>query len=213
PKKIRKKYDTPQHPWERARMEEESVLIKEYGLKNKREIWRLASLMRKLTGNAKKLITSRTKQSEVEKLQLLSKLQRMGLLAEGSKLEDVLSLNIRDLMERRLQSIVFKKGFARSMKQARQFITHQHVMVGDKKIAVPSYLVLKEEEATVNFTPVSGLLNPDHPERKVLEKIEPSSEETKEQKKPKKRAEKKEKQEDEKAELEIEDIKDQELEE
>lgn len=172
PKRIRKKYDTPQHPWEAVRMEEESVIFREYGLKNKKEIWRLASLLRKYNGNAKKLIASRTAQSEVEKIQLLTKLQRLGLLQEGARLEDVLSLSTKDFMERRLQSVVFKKGLARSMKQARQFIIHHHIIVNGKKISVPSYLVLKEEEPTINFTDSSTLTNPDHPERKLPEKPE-----------------------------------------
>ena len=169
PKKLKKKYSTPPHPWERQRMEEESLLLKEYALKNKKEIWKVAALLRKYTGNAKKLITSRTKQADIERYQLLTKLQRLGLIQEGSRIEDILSLTIRDFMERRLQSIVFKKGLARSMKQARQFITHQHIVVGDKKISVPSYIVLKEEEPLVAFTNKSALSNPEHPERKLRE--------------------------------------------
>jgi len=182
PKKIKKKYSTPKHPWERARMEEESVIFREYGLKNKKDIWKMSSMLRKYTGNAKKLIASRTKQSEIETAQLLLKLQRLGLIQEGARPEDILSLTIKDFMERRLQSIVFKKGLARSMKQARQFIVHQHIIVGDKKITVPNYLVLKEEEALVSFLENSALNDPNHPERsnkKPEEKAE-SKEELKE---------------------------------
>lgn len=182
PKRVRKKYNTPQHPWESTRMEEEAVLIKEYGLKNKKEIWRLSSLMRKYTGNAKNLIASRTKQSEIETHQLLTKLQKLGLLQEGSRIEDVLGLNIRDFMERRLQSVVFKKGLARSMKQSRQFITHNHVKVNDKKISVPSYLVSKQEEQLINFAENSTLVNPDHPERKTPGPQEPEKEKPNEKK-------------------------------
>ena len=41
PRKTRKKYDTPQHPWQKERMDQESVFLKEYGLKNKKEIWKM----------------------------------------------------------------------------------------------------------------------------------------------------------------------------
>lgn len=193
PKKIRKKYRTPQHPWEATRLAEESILIKGYGLKNKKEIWKVSSLMRKYTHNAKNLITSRTKQAEVEKLQLLTKLLKLGLLQEGAKIEDVLGLDIKDFMERRLQSVVFKKGLARSMKQARQFITHEHILVNGKKISVPSYLVLRDEEPTVAFIDSSSLSNPDHAERNLPEKVEEVKPESdkKEKSKPKKTKESK----------------------
>ena len=89
----------------------------------------------------------------------------MGLIQAGAELDNVLDLNIKDVMERRLQSLVFRQGFARSMKQARQFITHRQIMVGDKKITFPSFIVSQEEESQIKFDPRSTLSQEDHPER------------------------------------------------
>ncbi|MFQ6118880.1 MAG: 30S ribosomal protein S4, partial [Methanosarcinales archaeon] len=47
PGKSRKSYDTPKHPWQEARMTEEVELIKNYGLRNKREVWKAASILRR----------------------------------------------------------------------------------------------------------------------------------------------------------------------
>jgi small subunit ribosomal protein S4 len=79
------------------------------------------------------------------------KLQGLGVLKEDSKLEDILALKIDDLLERRLQTMVFRKGFATSMKQARQFIVHGHISINGRKITIPSYMVLKAEEDTISY--------------------------------------------------------------
>jgi len=77
------------------------------------------------------------------------------------------------VMDRRLQTQVFSKGFARSTKQARQFITHGHVMIGEKKITIPSYLVKQDEENLIRFDERSSLTSPDHPERTIVKKEKP----------------------------------------
>ncbi len=178
PRRLRKKYSTPIHPWQKARIEDEKVIIGEYGLKNKKEIWKIASKVKEFRIQAKNLIASTTPQGEKEKVQLLAKLNRIGLLSERANLDDVLGLETRDLMERRLQTVVYRKGLAKSIKQARQFIIHQHIIVGNKKITVPSYIVKRGEEDTINFVPTSQLVDPEHPEREQKEK----------KKKPKKKA-------------------------
>lgn len=170
PKKLKKKYSTPIHPWQKDRIEDEKALIEGYGLKNKKEIWKIDSKVKGFRKQAKNLIASTTPQGEKEKVQLITKLNRIGLLSERADLDDVLGLEVRDLMERRLQTMVFRKGLAKSVKQARQFIIHQHIMVGDKKITVPSYLVKRGEEDTITFAQSSQLTDPEHPEREIKEK-------------------------------------------
>ncbi len=155
PKKIRRQFSTPIHPWQKTRIEEEQALMKEYGLKNKREIWRLASKTRVFARQAKKLISDTTPQGEKEKNQLLSKLISLNVLQQDADLDDVLELETKDLMERRLQTLVCKRGLARSVDQARQFIVHGHIMLGNTKITVPSYLVKKDEESLISFVPTS----------------------------------------------------------
>lgn len=164
-KRIRKKYTSPRHPWEKTRIEEEKKILLEYGLKNKTEIWKTNSVLKKITDQVKKLIALQTVQSEKEKQQLIKKLQKLNLLKEGAELGQALSLTIKDILERRLQTLVYRKKLARTMRQARQFIVHEHIKVGDKLITSPSYLISTEEEDKISFTTSSKLNNPDHPER------------------------------------------------
>lgn len=177
PKKSRKKYSRPTHPWQKERIEEEKILIKEYGLKNKKEIWKATSLVRQLTGRAKKLSTPTTPQAEKEKTELLRKVESLNLVKADPDLDDVLGLNPRVVLDRRLQTVVLKKGLARSIKQARQMIVHEHITIGETKITVPSYLVSKTEEPHIGFTPNSSFFKTDHPERIPLEKKAPKKKE------------------------------------
>jgi len=192
PKKQRKKYSTPTHPWQGARIEEEGVLSREYGLKNKKEIWKMDSILRNFTRQAKKLIASQTNQAEIERKQLLEKSSSLGLIAKTAKVEDVLSLTLKDILERRLQTLTYRKQLARSAKQARQFVVHKHIAVGAKSITTPSYLVSVEEEPMITFVQSSSISSPDHPERVEIKKAIPekkSKEEksSKKEKKPKKK--------------------------
>ena len=190
PRKIKNKFKAPSHPWQKVRIEEESILLKEFGLKNKSEIWRANSWLAKYSDNAKKLITAKNKQAEIEKEQMLTKLKGFGLLPENATVADVLGITVKDVLERRLQSIVFRKNMARSMKQARQFITHEHIFVGQKKISVPSYMITLKEEATIAFDADSPFTDDMHPERTPIERKEEKKEEKKVEKKHDKRHDK-----------------------
>jgi small subunit ribosomal protein S4 len=169
PKKQHKKFSKPGKPWEKERIEEEVAIIKEFGLKNKKEIWKASSKLRNFFAQAKKAISIRSDQGEKEKAQLLIKLRSLGLVGDKTHVEDVLSISLRDILQRRLQSIVFNKGMARTMKQARQFIVHEHILVNGKKITVPGYLVPVSKENTITFVSGSSLSSADHPERKKPE--------------------------------------------
>ena len=52
-----------------------------------------------------------------------------------------MGLNKKDYLKRRLQTIVFKKGLASTIKAARQLIVHKKVLVDNKVVNVPSYIV------------------------------------------------------------------------
>jgi len=171
PKKQKKSYTTPKKAWEKERIEEEKELVKEYYFKNKREIWKLTSKLRDFSMQAKKLIPLKTPQAEKEKTQLLTKLKQIGILPESARIDDVLGITAKDLFNRRLQCLVFKKGLARSMKQARQFIAHGHILVDGKKIISPNFIVPKSKEQMVNFSPDSAFSNEMHPERIQEEKL------------------------------------------
>ncbi len=143
--------------------------MREYGFRNKKEIWRMKSMLMNFVNQTRRLIADTSKQGEKEKKQLLDKLSSLGLIKKTSKFEDVLGLTPKDIMERRLQTLVFKKGLAKSVKQARQFIVHGHINIGEKKVTAPSCLVLSEEEPKISFSSLSQLSSSDHPERFVNE--------------------------------------------
>jgi small subunit ribosomal protein S4 len=158
PGKAKKLYDTPNHPWQKARIDEETGIVKKYGLRNKKGVWKFASELRKYRGNARSLLGVMAAGNLPEDSHyirdadaIVKKLQRLGVLKEDSKLEDILALKIDDLLERRLQTMVFRKGYATSMKQARQFIIHGHISLNGRKNTIPSYMVLKAEEEAIGY--------------------------------------------------------------
>ncbi len=148
--RARKTFSKPRKPWDRTRMQKETELKKTYYFKNKTELWKLEEKLKRLRQRARKLIAVRSTEEGIEKTgRITSKLQRLGILKKGAVLEDILGLTIEDVMERRLQILVLRKGLANTPKQARQFITHGHIFVGEKMITSPNYLVNTEEEKLI----------------------------------------------------------------
>jgi small subunit ribosomal protein S4 len=168
-RKFRRKYSGPAHMWQKDRILLEKDYTKEYGFKNKKEIWKMTSLLNKFQALAKEYIYSRTRQAEKESKQLLTRLKSIGLLNEASMLNDVLTLTGKDLFERRLQTIVFRMGLARSVKQSRQLISHGHIKVNGTKVSSPSYIVKKAEEDKITFAENSSFSDAAHPERTVID--------------------------------------------
>ncbi len=175
PKKPKKKYDTPAHPWQKKRIDDEKALVKEYGFKNKREIWKLHSWLRSMQRFAKHTITTTSDQVLKERADLLRKLSEYGLVGEGATVDDVLGLEVHDVLNRRLQTLVFRKGLARSMRQARQFIVHKHIEISGRKVTSPNYLVRVADETQISFSANSALADAAHPER-AREVSEPAAE-------------------------------------
>lgn len=171
PKKQKKKFSTPNHPWQKERIEAEKEILKQYGLRRKYEIWKMDSMLKDFLNRAKTLIAQRNPQSDLEKKQLLQRLNSLGLLKKDSKVEDVLNLTLKDVMERRLQTLLIRKQLARTMKQAREFITHEHVAVGERKVTAPSYLVTVSEEPGIRLVKVLNLA-PQVAQEKKAEKAE-----------------------------------------
>jgi len=172
PKRQRKKYETPSHPWIKERLDRERVIMKKYALKNKKELWRHETQLKEFRRRARRLLAARGKQAEIERQQLLQRLNRLGLLPVDAALDDVLSLTLEDVLDRRLQTLVFKKGLARTMRQARQLIVHGHIEVNGQVIRSPGYLVLKEEESTIVYNKNSPFAKESHPERVVIEQAQ-----------------------------------------
>lgn len=147
-RKIKKKLKKPRAPWDKERIEKENELMKKFGLRRKREIWKAESILRSFRRRARDLAARRDK--EQEKI-LLDKLHRMGLLEKNASLDDVLSLTVENILERRLQTLVFKKKLANTPKQARQFITHGHIVVNGRKSVYPSFFIPRELEDKISL--------------------------------------------------------------
>ncbi|QLH75419.1 MAG: 30S ribosomal protein S4 [Methanomassiliicoccales archaeon] len=169
PKFPRRSFNTPSHPWQGERIKEEAEIVKQYGLKNKHELWKAKTMVRNLRKQSRDLqarIRTGEEQAKIEKENLLKSCARIGLLPmEGATLDDVLGLQAEAMLGRRLQTIVFRKGFACSMGQARQFIVHGHVTINGRKVTIPGYIVTRGEEDNIALNPLSPVADEMHPIR------------------------------------------------
>lgn len=167
-RRSRKHYEAPVRPWEEGRMAEESALVRKYGLKTLRELWRAESILRRYRRAARRLLGSHGPVREKQERELLAALHRRALLEEGASLDDVLSLTIENLLERRLQTQVVRRGLARAPTQARQIIVHGHIALGERRARVPGLLLERGQEGTLAYFPASPLSNDLHPARSAL---------------------------------------------
>jgi small subunit ribosomal protein S4 len=197
PRRLKKKYSGPRHPWQKSRIEEEATLRKEYGYKSKTELWKIQSKLRNFRAQARKLIGLRTEQAEKEKKQLLLRLYRLGLVSKNANLDDVLDLTTKNLMNRRLQHVVLARNLSTTQRQARQFITHGHIAIDKKIITSPNYLVSKKEEEKITFSSRSSLSSASHKVRAMwreklvkLKELKPKKEKKEKKKKAPKKDEK-----------------------
>jgi small subunit ribosomal protein S9e len=105
-------------------------LVGEYGLRNKRELWRVQYALSRIRNNARMLLTLDEKNTRriFEGEALLRRMNRYGLLDESqNKLDYVLALTVENFLERRLQTLVFKSGMAKSIHHARVLIKQRHI--------------------------------------------------------------------------------------
>ena len=168
PKKQRKKYATPRFPWRTDILKEELKLLGQYGLRNKHELWRHETMLSKFRGIARSLIGKSPEERRKMEEELLVRLKKLGVLHETAVLDNVLDLTIEDVLERRLQTIVFRKGLTKTIHQTRQLITHGHITIGNQRVTIPGYIVTKEEENQIAYTPKSPFSNPSHPLRQTI---------------------------------------------
>lgn len=155
-KKQRRKYSRPKRPWDKERIERERKVLRGYGLRRKKEIWRMEAILRDFRRRARELVAN--KDEEQEKM-LIEKLNKLGLLPAEATLDNILGLSIEGLLERRLQTLIFRRGMANTLKQARQFIVHGHVAINGRKARWPSQLVKSAEEAKIGYYGKSQVKN------------------------------------------------------
>lgn len=149
PKKARKRYSRPRSPWRADQLAQELYLLGTFGLRNKRELWRAQTQLSSVRKQARTLLAATEEVRLREEKKLLDSLRRRGLVAEAATLDDILSLTVEDMLSRRLQSMVFKKGMAVSPLHARQLVSHGHVTVGSRRITVPGYEVGSLQEGGI----------------------------------------------------------------
>ena len=176
PGKNHKQYEKPTRKFEKQRQADEVKLIINYGLRNKREVWKSQMVLRRYRRAARDITAmssagAEQKAVETRKRQMFESLERMGLVGADAGIETILSLSIEQYLERRLQTVVYRKGLARSPKQARQFVTHGHIMVGSRKVTIPGYQVSRAEEGQVCYATHSPMANEVHPERARISKV------------------------------------------
>ena len=166
PKFPSKHYNTPSHPWQKTRIEQERTLTHQYGLKSKKEIWKADTKVREMRRQARKLTAkANDEQAQKEKTLLLNKLSRLGMLEQGAALEDVLRMAPENILDRRLQTQVYLQGLASTVKQSRQLIIHGHISVEGAVNRVPGMIVTKTQEKNITYSPSSALNSDLHPVR------------------------------------------------
>ncbi|OLS16340.1 MAG: 30S ribosomal protein S4P [Promethearchaeota archaeon CR_4] len=164
PRRQRPKVVTPSHPWEKARIQEELKSVGEYGLRNKWELWKHKTQLSRFRETVRKLRGLSGEEGKRQLKQIVDRLIRMGLLNPGGHtFDDVLNLSIKDFLDRRLQTQVYKIGLAKTVTQARQFIVHHHIAVDGQIVNSPSYLILGKDEGKIAFAAWSPYANKEHP--------------------------------------------------
>lgn len=194
PKFPHKKYSTPRHPWEKDRIDEEREIVKKYGLKNKRELWKSQAMLDSFRTQARELqarLRYQDPHANEQFLALIKRLNRYNILGENASLDDILSLTIEDILDRRLQSVVYRRNMSRTLTQARQMIAHGHIMMDGRRVTIPGVLVEATEEETILYSPTSPFVDELHPIRQAMtiagEEEEEAEEEPEKVEKPRRR--------------------------
>lgn len=151
-KRKHKLYSRPKRPFEKVRIEEEGRIKKEFGLKNKTEIWKAEAKIKLIREKAKKLIAAKPEEQKA----FFERLKKIGL--NVNTIADVLTLDKRDYLQRRLQTIIFRRKLAQTPKGARQLITHKKILIAGRAVDSPSYIVPVDIEDKIELR-VKGVQN------------------------------------------------------
>ena len=151
-KNFRRVWKKPKRPLNFDLKMEELKILGTFGLKTKRELWKARTELSRVRNQARSLLALRQDVRDREEPILIKSLSRVGYVKPDSTLDDVLNLELSDLFSRRLQTIVQKKFFFKTPYQARQAVSHGHILIGDRIVNIPSYIVSVDEESKVKLT-------------------------------------------------------------
>ena len=157
PKYPRRVWRKPKRPLNYELKMEELKTLGTFGLRTKRELWKAHTELSRVRQQARSLLSLRQEVRAEKEPILMKSLARIGLVSGDATLDDVLNLNVNDLLARRLQTIVTNKLGFKTPYQARQAVVHGHIMIGDRKVDIPSYTVTVDEEDGVRFAPESKI--------------------------------------------------------
>ena len=151
-KNFRRVWKKPKRPLNFDLKMDELKILGTFGLKTKRELWKARTELSLVRNQARSLLALRQDVREQKEPILMNSLSKVGYVQSDATLDDVLNLEINDLLGRRLQTIVQKKFYFKTPYQARQAVSHGHVLIGDQIVNIPSYLVNVDEEDKVKLT-------------------------------------------------------------
>ena len=188
PKYPRRVWKKPKRPLNYELKMEELETLGIFGLRTKRELWKAHTELSRVRQQARSLLSLRQEVRAEKEPILMKSLARIGLVSGEATLDDVLNLNAKDLLSRRLQTIVSKTLGFKTPYQARQAVIHGHIMIGDRKVDIPSYIVTVEEENNVHFSPESKIPEMLEKTKKEAPKVEDSEETSEDSEAPKEAA-------------------------
>ena len=152
PKRQRKKFKNPRFAWSKSNLDAELRLLGEYGLRNKKELYRHRFILSKYRTLARELLAKSSEERAALEKPVLSRLVSLKIIPENSTLDNVLDLSIGNILERRLQTLVLRHELSKTSQQARQLIVHGHITIRGKRVTSPSYMVKADEEQDIRCT-------------------------------------------------------------
>jgi len=159
PKRLNRLYDVPRMKWNKQRILSDRKIMDEYGLTRKKELWKAETEVRELRKRARLLLAGRSDNFEQRKKELLGRLVSLGIFTKEHKIEDVLKLTLTDFLDRRLQTIVYRRGLALTPLQARQLITHGHIAINGRTRSIPGSIVRADETVSYSNSKIKNVID------------------------------------------------------